>query len=73
MTTTEFERLSINEQAEYVWSHQLLDIRMDLQHRILLYSLPDFYVEVDYHAKENRIVRIKAFRDIRKLSPYLKK
>jgi hypothetical protein len=62
MTLYEFISLDINEQAEAVWEGKFLGIREDSMHKIFLYKLYDFFCEVYYSKKENKIVRLKPFR-----------
>lgn len=73
MTLYEFHMLSMNEQATHLWQQQPLDERLEGDHAIFLYSCVDFYAEVFYDRILNRIVKIRAFRALHLLTPYLLK
>lgn len=45
--------------------------RQDKDHVISLYTLSDFYVEMYYDQKSNRIIKIKSFKSTEPLDPYL--
>jgi len=48
MTLYEFNAMDEMEQAEAVWDGVYIADREDIEHRILLYQLDNFYVEVFY-------------------------
>ena len=57
MTLYDFIELNEKEQAEVIWNAILVSTREDDEHRILLYKLNDFYVEV-YFRKEFNAIRL---------------
>ena len=73
MTLYEFLALDEMEQAEAVWSATHIGEREDEEHKILLYQIDGFYVEVYYHKEYNVIRRMRPFASIDQLEPYLKK
>ena len=64
----EFNQLTINEKANYLWENGTFLAAKD---RINLYSLHNFFVEVYYHTELNKISDIKVFRSLSKLHDYL--
>jgi hypothetical protein len=73
MTLYEFNVLDEMEQAEAVWAGVFVADREDEQHRILLYQIDSFYVEVYYHKQHNVLIRFQSFSSINQLDPYLDK
>jgi hypothetical protein len=71
MTLYEFNALDEMEQAESIWDGVFLGDRKDSEHRILLYQIDDFYVEVFYHIEYNTIRRFRSFSSTNQLDPYL--
>ena len=71
MTLYEFNALDRMEQAESIWDGVFLGDRKDSEHRILLYQIDDFYVEVFYHIQYNTIRRFRSFSSTDQLDPYL--
>ncbi|WP_158829119.1 hypothetical protein [Mucilaginibacter lacusdianchii] len=72
MTLYEFNALNENERAEVLWEQTPLSQRFEQPSCvILLYSLQDFYAEVFYDQEENRITRVRGFRALHLLAPYL--
>lgn len=71
MTLYQFIGLDVGQQAEYVWQGKYVDTRSEGDYRILLYNLGDFYAEVFYSIQENQISRIKGFKAISHLAPYV--
>ncbi|RFZ92929.1 hypothetical protein D0C36_16200 [Mucilaginibacter conchicola] len=71
MTMDVFNMLSLDEKADVVWSGTFLSDRIKDEFCIQLYSLPDFYVEVFYEVKANKIVDFRPFTDKQALVPYL--
>lgn len=59
------------EQSEAIWSTLHIGERRDSEHNILLYQRDDFYIEVFHHKEYNVIRRIRSFKSITKLEPYL--
>ena len=73
MTLYEFIKMEESEQAEAVWNGVFVADREDEEHRILLYQIESFYVEVYYHKKHNAIISFSSFSSIEKLDAYLDK
>lgn len=71
MTLYEFNAMHEHERAEMLWSFAPLAQRIEAPHVMLLYSLEEFYAEVCYDQTENRITRIRGFRSLHLLAPYL--
>lgn len=67
-----FIGLDINQQAEYVWQGTYLATRNEDDYRILLDNLGEFYAEVFYEIQGNKITKIKGFRAMSNLVPYIK-
>ena len=59
------------EQAEAVWGGVLIANREDEEHKILLYQIDAFYVEVFYHKQYNVIRKFRPFSSTEQLAPYL--
>ncbi len=68
-----FIALDEQEQAEAIWSGVFIADREDEEHRIPLYQIDSFYVEVYYHKELNVIRRFRPFSSIEELQPYLDK
>lgn len=73
MTLYQFVLLKRDEQANAVWDGVFLGERFYKGIHIQLYSVGDFYVELSYDAKKNKILRMRPFSSRRLLDPYLKK
>jgi hypothetical protein len=72
MTLYEYKLLDEMEQAEVLWDQGvLLGDRTDEEHKVLLYQIDGFYVEVFYSPKSNAIKRIRSFRSVDQLRSYL--
>jgi len=71
ITLYEFTALDEMEQAEAIWDGVFLGDRKDGEHRILLYQIDDFYVEVFYHIEYNTLRRFRSFSSTNQLDPYL--
>ena len=67
----DFNALNDNEKAEAVWHGTFLADRQDGELTIQLYSLTNFYVEVFYDPKANRITGFRSFNTKSLLVPYL--
>jgi hypothetical protein len=60
ISKTKFRQLSITQKGEYVFQEgDYIGLREYYNHRINLYSLFDFFVEVWYFPVENKIVKGK--------------
>ncbi len=73
MTLYQFNDLDEMEQAEAVWDAVFVADREDEEHKILLYQIDSFYVEVYYHSEYNVIRRFRSFSSTDQLQPYLDK
>jgi hypothetical protein len=73
MTLYEFNQLDEMEQAEALWNGVFIADREDDEHKILLYQIDGFYVEVFYHKEYNVIRRFRSFSSTNPLDPYLDK
>lgn len=74
MTLEQFYELGEIEQRETVWENgEFLDDRMDKDgfHRVALYQIFSFYVEMFYHIKYNVQTKLIAFKDTEMLDVYL--
>lgn len=71
MTLYQFRLLDQDEQAGAVWDGTFLETRFEPGYKILLYAVGDFYVEVYYSDTLNEITRIRPFRYVDILKPYL--
>ena len=68
----EYNIMPLNEQADYLWDNgTFLANRVKGTMKIQLHSLSNFYVEVFYKSKENKIIELKPFKAVRCLEPYL--
>jgi hypothetical protein len=64
--------LDENEKANTVWGRGvLIGERSDAFHKINLYQVDAFYVEVYHHTHFNVITKIQTFTTTHKLQPYL--
>lgn len=64
MTLYNYKLLNEQEQAEDLWDKGVhLGERTDGEHRILLYQINGFYVEVFYHMGYDTIKRLHSFKN----------
>jgi hypothetical protein len=70
MTLYQFLTLDEMEQAEAIWEGVHIADREDEEHRILLYQIESFYVEVFYHNEYNVIRSSRPFASVEQLVPY---
>jgi hypothetical protein len=73
MTIYDFHLLDEMEQAEAVWSGVHIGEREDEEHKISLYQIEAFYVEVFYHKEYEVTRKMRAFVSTTLLEPYLDK
>jgi len=71
MTLYQFLQLDEAEQAEAIWDGVFIGDREDEEHKILLYQIDGFYVEVFYNKEYNVIRRYRPFSSTNQLEPYL--
>ena len=68
----EFNLLKLEQQKKLVWSEVIfLTNRLEQNFGLTLYSLFDFYVEVHLNNETNEIEKIRTFKSIEPLTPYL--
>jgi hypothetical protein len=68
----EYNQLSLDEKANVLWQHgNFLISRKEGENGFNLYSLFDFYVEVQASNSTNKIENIITFKTKRLLEPYL--
>ena len=73
MTMYQFNCLDEVRQIELLWSAGvLIGARQEGFHKILLYQIDGFYVEVFYQYFQGKMVKIKSFSHTDQLDPYLK-
>jgi len=71
MTLAEFKKLDEKTKAGVIYNTVQLAQRWDKEHHILLYQIDSFYVEIFYHKKDDSIQRVRSFRSLEQLDPYL--
>jgi len=72
ITKSKFNQLSINLKGEYVFQDgEYIAMREYYNHRINLYSLNDFFVEVWYSPGENKIEKIEVLESENTLDLYI--
>jgi hypothetical protein len=68
----EFNQLELEEQNKLVWTDAIfLTNRIELNFGLSLYKLFDFYAEVYLNNDTNEIEKVRAFKSIEQLDPYL--
>lgn len=74
ISKTKFRQLSIKQKGEYVFQEgDYIGLREYYNHRINLYSLSDFFVEVWYFPAENKIEKIEVMESEKILDQYIDK
>ena len=74
MTLYQFNALDEAEQHEALWDHGvMIGDRIELEHRIILYQLFSFYVELYYHIEYNVLRRLRSFSSTEPLDAYISK
>ena len=71
LTLDDFNALNETEQAKAIWQGTFLADREENGLIIRLYSLKNFYGEVFYKAHTNEILRLRVFKSLSELAPYL--
>ena len=73
MTLYEFNDLDELEQHETVWEYGVMVADSeDAEHKIILYQVFSFYVELFYHQEYNVLRRLRSFSSIECLDTYIK-
>ena len=68
----EFNQLELSKQKEIVWKQGIFLInRKENNLGLSLYKVSDFYVEVHLNNETNEIEKIRTFKSIEALTPYL--
>src|SRR5688572_16315516 len=74
MTLPEFNKLSTEEQQKAVLMQGFfLAERKDPPLRMMLYDMGNFYVEVFFLSRYNKVAWFNGFKSTKKLEPYLQK
>jgi hypothetical protein len=74
MTIGQYNNLEELQQAEAAWNKGVLIAEKNEPfHKIRLYQLHNFYIEVTWHMHFNVILKVKCFSDTDHLKPYLQK
>ena len=74
MTLYQYKALDQTDQACVLWNKGVfLGERSNTEYTIALYPVEGFYVEVFYHQEKNSIERLRSFRSVYQLRPYLEK
>lgn len=74
MTLTHFNKLSTEQQQKAVLINGVfLADRKDPPMRMMLYDMGNFYVEVFFLSRYNRVAWFNGFKSTKKLEPYLQK
>ena len=71
MTIYQFLALDGREQAEIVWSGEIVANRIEGEYNLILYQIDSFYVEVWYHIEDNDVRKMRSFLSTEQLLPYL--
>jgi hypothetical protein len=74
VTLYQYNQLTEDEQANTVYQQGvLISLRYSARHRILLYQVGPFYVEIYYNPRKSCIDQFKSFDNLELLAPYLEK
>lgn len=72
ISITDFNELSVDEKAWYLWhGATFLHVYEKPSHRINLFYLNEFYIELWYNMEGNKVDNIRAFTSIDLLEPFL--
>lgn len=72
MEFRQYNNLEELQQAEAAWSKGiLLAERKEGFHKIILYQLQEFYIEITWHSHFNVILKVTCFTSTEHLEPYL--
>jgi hypothetical protein len=74
MTLAHFNKLKTDEQQKAVLVHVVfLAERKDPPLRMMLYDMGNFYVEIFFLSRYNKVAWFNGFKSTKKLEPYLQK
>lgn len=72
MTLYQFNALDETEQHQAVWNNGVhVGDRVEGEHKIILYQLFSFYVELYYHTELNVLRRLRSFSSTECLDAYI--
>lgn len=72
VTEDQFTELSEDCQSNVIYEQGvLISVRTTDEHKVLLYQIEGFYVEVFYHPTDH-FIKIKSFSGTEELQPYLR-
>jgi len=72
ISISEFNELSLDEKAWYLWhGASFLHVYENSGHRVNLFYLNDYYIELWYHMDGNKVDKIRAFQSLDLLEPFL--
>lgn len=71
ITLNNFFKLNLNEQVETASRGDFLGEREAKPYVIFLFNIGNFYAEIYYDENRNKITRVKPFKTVRILEPYL--
>lgn len=73
MTTTQFERLPLDEKTNYLWDNGICFGQRLVQGSYILsiFSLDHFYVEAKYSRQNNRVDHIRVVREFPEWESYV--
>ena len=72
MTLYEFNALDEAEQHEVLWDHGVMvGDRIVGVHKVILYQIFSFYVELFYHTEYNALQRLRSFSSTECLDAYI--
>lgn len=71
MKLSNFIKLTVDDQAEAASKGVFLGEREAKPYIVFLFNLDNFFVEVFFNELQNRITRVKPFKSVRNLDPYL--
>ena len=72
MTLYEYNQLDEAEQHEALWEHSVMvGDRVEGEHKIILYQIFSFYVELYYLVETNALRRLRSFSSTEQLDAYI--
>ena len=73
MTLYEFKMLNETDQYNVIWDKGVyLDSIVENEHKINIYAIDRFFVEVVYDSKSNKIIENRPFKEGHRLDKYSK-
>jgi hypothetical protein len=74
VTIFQFNQLSEDGQADILYRMGVfISMRSTEEHKVLLYQVEGFYVEIYYHPRSNTITEFRSFASTEQLEEYLEK